>query len=151
MLNQVKIQGRLTSDPVIREFPNGKIVAFSIVINEKYAKNGVEKEYAYFFDVEAVGQAASVTLKKGDLVTITGSLRQDRWESSDGKRMSKVKIVAFKVTKSSPEKTKEQPEKKQAKEQTSVAPERKQQTAPQKQTAYQTKQKAAYNTYKKAA
>jgi single-strand DNA-binding protein len=97
MLNQVKLEGRLTNDPVVKN--GGKILSFSVAINEKYvAKNGEEKMLTSFFDIEAVGQSASVTLKKGDTVLIEGKLRQDRWETPSGEKRSKIKIIAFRIT-----------------------------------------------------
>ena len=98
-MNQVKVTGRVVGVPTAKKFKNGKIVVFSIVVNEKFTtKNGEEKENSYFFDVEVIGPAAStLTLNKGDLVLVEGSLRQDRWETPSGEKRSKVKIVAFKV------------------------------------------------------
>jgi single-strand DNA-binding protein len=121
MINKVQIEGRVSTVPTVRKFDNGEILMFSIVINEKFKdkKSGQEKEVAHFFDVEAVGSAASTSVKKGDLVTVEGSLRQDRWETPTGDKRSRVKIVAFKITPLSSEKPKKEtavvPEKKQTK------------------------------------
>jgi single-strand DNA-binding protein len=138
-MNQVVLTGRIVGQPVVKEFSNGRIVMFSIAVNERFKdkKSGQEKEVAHFFDVEAVGSAASMSLSKGDLITVEGSLRQDRWETPSGEKRSKVKIVAFKLSKLASQSEKQVVEQK---------------TVPQKQPLQkQSQTKAAYKTYNKKA
>ena len=40
------------------------------------------------------GEACSERLKKGSRVVVQGRLKQERWDGDDGKKHSKVKIIA---------------------------------------------------------
>jgi single-strand DNA-binding protein len=53
-----------------------------------------------FIDVVAWGRTAEICaeyLKKGRQVFVEGRLKQDRWESPEGKKMSKVRVTAENV------------------------------------------------------
>lgn len=147
MINKVELQGRIASEPTVKEFPNGKILMFTVVVSEKFKdkKSGQEKEVAHFFDVEVIGSAASTLVSKGDVVVIRGSLRQDRWTTSSGEKRSKVKIVVFEVEKKTSDKTSSTTNTAKANSQTVE-----QKTTTTQQTT-QAKQKVTYKTYKKAA
>ena len=56
----------------------------------------MEKEVSYF-DIEAWGKLAESVYaqgRKGRGCRVVGRLRQDRWDGDDGKKHSRVKIVA---------------------------------------------------------
>ncbi len=96
-MNSVNIIGNLTRDPEVRQTPSGTSVCeFSIAVNDGYG----EKQHTSFIDVTAwQKQAENVGkyLEKGSKVGVEGSLRQDRWEASDGGKRSKLKVNAFRV------------------------------------------------------
>jgi len=97
-LNSVLIEGNLVRDPEYRTTPKGTPVCkFPIASNRFYKQNdAVEKEVG-FFDVESWGKLAERVNdigRKGKGVRVVGRLKQDRWQSSEGKAMSKVSIVA---------------------------------------------------------
>lgn len=100
MINQVVLMGRLTRDPELRYTPQGSAVCtMSIAVNNKYQNkaSGQQVEEVWFFDIDTWGRTAEVAaeyLKKGRQVVVSGKLKQERWESQDGKKMSRVKIVA---------------------------------------------------------
>jgi single-strand DNA-binding protein len=151
-MNKVELSGKVVGTPTVKEIGGSKILAFSVAVSESYtAKNGEKRDVVHYFDIEAVGQAASMSLNKGDSISLVGALKQDRWVSPSGEKRSRVKIVAFRIVPQSSEKkqTKEQktvePVVQQKQTQSkNVAPERKQQQA-------QTQKAANYKTYKKAA
>jgi single-strand DNA-binding protein len=91
------IIGRLTADPEIKFTGNGNaVVNFSVAVNRKKG----EEEYTSFFDVTAWGtlaQNVADSLHKGDRVIVDGELTQDRFESKDGKKLSKVVLNANSV------------------------------------------------------
>ena len=96
-MNIVAINGRLTSESEMR-YSNGgmPICRFSIAVNrsKKTADNRWEDE-ANFFDCTMFGKSAEAVkqyLTKGQQVSISGELRQERWEK-DGQKQSRVTII----------------------------------------------------------
>jgi len=96
-MNIVAINGRLTSESEMR-YSNGgmPICRFSIAVNrsKKTADNRWEDE-ANFFDCTMFGKSAEAVkqyLTKGQQVSISGELRQERWEK-DGQKNSRVTII----------------------------------------------------------
>lgn len=99
--NSVVISGNLTRDPETRVTAGGTtIVDFSIAWNERI-KDGEEWTYRpSFFDATIYGKHAETLqryLRKGMHVTITGRMRQERWETKDGEKRSMVKVIASEV------------------------------------------------------
>jgi single-strand DNA-binding protein len=97
-LNSILIEGTLTRDPMTRQTAKGTTVCnFSLASNRFFKQNnGLEKEVS-FFDVETwakLAESCGNLGRKGRGVRVVGHLRQDRWNSEDGKARSKVVIVA---------------------------------------------------------
>jgi single-strand DNA-binding protein len=99
----VVILGNMTRDPEMRYMPNGMaVVDLSIATNNKWTDkaSGEKKEEANFFDVTAFGKLAEISaeyLKKGRKVMISGRLKQERWETPEGQKRQKVKVIADQV------------------------------------------------------
>lgn len=94
-INTVTLVGNLTKDPEKGKAGETPFITFSLAVNEWRNK----QEYANFFDCVLYGDRAKslfTFLKKGMKVTISGRLRQDRWET-DGQKRSKVIINVFEV------------------------------------------------------
>ena len=85
--------GRMVADADLKFTNKGTAVAnFSIAINRKKG----EEEQVSYFDCTAWGtlaQGITQELRKGQRVVVTGNLTQDRYESKEGKAMSKVILV----------------------------------------------------------
>jgi len=85
--------GRLTADPEVK-FVGAKgtaLVSFSIAVNRKKG----EEESVHYFDCVAWSSLATNiadSLRKGNRVIVTGQLKQDRYETKDGKTASKIVI-----------------------------------------------------------
>lgn len=98
-INTVALTGNLTAQPELRATGSGfKILECSIAVNE-WSKTE-NKEIPSFFDFKVLGkraEALSGILSKGDKVCVSGKLKQDRWEASDGGKRSKVYVVADEV------------------------------------------------------
>ena len=73
------ILGRLTSDPQIRELPNGDWVAdFSVAVNINFTNKEGKQQNTEFFKIVVFGKLIDIVsqyIKKGDLVFIEGKLQ----------------------------------------------------------------------------
>lgn len=100
MINKVMILGTLTADPQYKTVGSEGILlaSFSVAFN-KYTKNkttGEREQETSFFDCTAFRHTAEFMRQhvfKGDRVMIEGSLRQERWTSTDGHKRNKVSIT----------------------------------------------------------
>lgn len=95
--NRVIIIGRLTRDPEFKQINNTSLVNFSIANNRTYVANGEKKEEVSYFDCSAWGKLADIVkqyCKKGKQIAIEGRLQQSVWDAPDGKKNSKVRIIA---------------------------------------------------------
>jgi single-strand DNA-binding protein len=109
MMNITLIKGNLARDPEVRVInSNGKqtsVVNFTVATSREYTKaNGEKDKITSFINCEAWDTGAEVigsSFKKGDLVMIEGSLRNDSWEKDGVKHSSlKVRVNNFsKITK----------------------------------------------------
>jgi single-strand DNA-binding protein len=103
-VNKVLLLGNLTRDPELRYTPQGAAVCeFSLALNRAYTnkQTGQRVEEVSFVDIVAWARTAELCaeyLKKGRQVFVEGRLTQDRWESPEGKKMSKLRVTAEAVT-----------------------------------------------------
>jgi single-strand DNA-binding protein len=97
-LNSILIEGNLVRDPLLRSTPKGTPVCNFTLASNRFFKHdsGFEKEVG-FFAVESWAKLAEQCYSqghKGRGVRVVGRLKQDRWNSPDGKPCSRVSIVA---------------------------------------------------------
>lgn len=97
--NRVILLGNLTRDPEIRYTPNGTpVMDIGLAVNERRRNpNGEWVDEPVFVEVTLWGRTAEVAneyLSKGSPVLIEGRLRLDTWETSDGQRRSRLRVVA---------------------------------------------------------
>jgi single-strand DNA-binding protein len=114
------LRGNLARDPEMRMVnTNGKqtaVVNFTVAVSREYTKsNGEKDKVTTFVPCEAWDSGAEIigqSFKKGDLVLVEGSLRNDSWEKDGVKHNSlKVRVNNFsKITKLSKKNTKESSE-----------------------------------------
>lgn len=98
-MNLVILRGNLARDPEIRSVnTSGKqtsVANFTVAVSREFTKqNGEADKITTFVQCEAWdtgAEAIADSLKKGDLVMIEGSLRNDSWEK-DGVKHSTMKI-----------------------------------------------------------
>lgn len=99
MVNSVTISGNLTRDIELRATPSGYPVGgFSVAVNERRKQqDGSWEDYPNYFDCTLLGDRAQKLqqyLAKGTKVTVSGKLRQRRWNDKEtGKARSAVEIV----------------------------------------------------------
>lgn len=101
-LNKVMLIGRLTRDPELRYLPSGTPVAdLGIAINRDYTdREGEKRSDTLFVDVAAWAKQAEICdkfLTKGSLVFIEGRLQLDAWETPQGEKRSRLRVVAERV------------------------------------------------------
>jgi len=93
------LRGNLTRDPELRVINNGTkkvaVVNFTVAVSREYTKaNGERDKITTFVNCEAWDTGAEMigeSFKKGDLVMVEGSLRNDNWEK-DGVKHSTLKV-----------------------------------------------------------
>lgn len=98
-MNLVILRGNLARDPNLRYVsPNGKktaVVNFTVAASREFTKaNGQQDKITTFVNCEAWdsgAEAVASSFRKGDLVMVEGSLRNDSWEK-DGVKHSTMKI-----------------------------------------------------------
>ena len=101
MLNQIVIVGRLTSNPEVVKFEEGKEKSQITLAVPRSYKN-VDGEYdTDFVDCVLWGPVATNTAeycKKGDIVGVKGRIQTNNYETETGEKRKSTQIVAEKVT-----------------------------------------------------
>ena len=99
--NRVVLVGNLTREPEIKYLPSGTTICnFGIAINHRYKSGEENKEEVCFLNISAFAKMAENCgkyLNKGSSVLVEGRIRQRRWDTDDGKKMSVHEIVASNV------------------------------------------------------
>lgn len=99
-MNITLLRGNLTRDPELRKIVSGNnkevaVVNFTVAVSREYTKASGEKDkVTTFINCEAWDSGAEViadSFKKGDLVMVEGSLRNDSWEK-DGVKHSTLRV-----------------------------------------------------------
>ena len=100
-INTVVISGNLTRDPEVRAIgqTGTQVTELGVAVNEriKNQQTGEWEDRPNYFDVtvwSGMGEWAARNLRKGVGVVIEGRLRYEAWETPEGQKRSKVKIVA---------------------------------------------------------
>lgn len=97
-INRVILIGRLTRDPELKSTNNGNYFCrFSLASNRNIynRQTGESRDEVGFFDCVAWGKSAETIhkyLQKGRRICVEGNLRWSSWETTDGKKQSKVEI-----------------------------------------------------------
>ena len=98
-INNVTITGNLTRDPEVKQTGGGmSVMKLGVAVNDR-RKNPQTQEWEdvpNFIDCTMFGdRAAKVAqyLAKGSKVAISGRLRQEKWETQDGQKRSRVGVV----------------------------------------------------------
>lgn len=96
--NKVILMGNLTRDPELRVTPKGTAVCqLGIAVNQTYRdREGNNHEETTFVDVDVFGRQAEVIAKymtKGRPILVEGRLKLDTWETKEGDKRSKLKVV----------------------------------------------------------
>ncbi|MCL1995536.1 MAG: single-stranded DNA-binding protein [Defluviitaleaceae bacterium] len=96
-MNRIILMGRLTRDPETRYSQSAEPVAvcrYGIAVNRGYKREG--QPDADFFNCVAFGKNGEFVekfLKKGMLIALEGSLRNNNWTDKDGQKRYDLEIV----------------------------------------------------------
>jgi single-strand DNA-binding protein len=98
-LNKVLLIGRLTRDPELRYTQGGTAVSeVGMAVNREWKNDaGEKKKDTCFVDVVLWGRRAEVVcqyLRKGSPLFVEGRLDFDQWQSPDGQKRSRLRVVA---------------------------------------------------------
>ncbi len=101
-LNKVFLIGNLTRDPELRYTPGGTAVAdLGMAVNREFtARDGERKSETCFIDIvvwQKVAESCKEYLHKGSPVFVEGRLQLDTWQTSQGEKRSKMRVVAERV------------------------------------------------------
>ncbi len=101
MFNKVILIGNLTRDPEMRYTPQGtSVCSFGLAVNRKYKQGEENKEEVTFINIVVFGKQADTCgqyLNKGSSALIEGRLKENRWETDDGQKRSKLEVIAQSV------------------------------------------------------
>ena len=93
MLNKFLVEGRLTADPEIKTIGENRLCKFTIAC-ERPKRKGEETAETDFFPCTAWNRNADVIVDwfgKDDMVTLVGSVRNNRYEK-DGQKRSAIEV-----------------------------------------------------------
>lgn len=98
-INMVFLTGRVGEEPKTMEGQNYKVARFRLATSEGGFKkqDGTEvPEKTYWHSIVAWGNLATLCqyIHKGDLVTVSGQLTYNEWQSQSGEKKISAEIVA---------------------------------------------------------
>jgi single-strand DNA-binding protein len=102
-VNTATISGNITRDPeAFGKDADNPVVKFGLAINRSYKAKDAEEytEETSFIDVTCFSGLAKIAfrkLRKGDLITVNGRLKQETWETDGGEKRSKVGVIANEI------------------------------------------------------
>ena len=101
-LNRVVLIGNLTRDPELRYTPGGAAVCeLGLAVNRQYrTQSGEDREETTFVDITVwgrQGETADKYLSKGRQICVEGRLQLDSWETQDGQKRCKLRVVGERV------------------------------------------------------
>lgn len=101
-INSITVSGRITRDTELKTTNNAKIFAkFTLAINQGKYVNEAWVPNTIFVDCTAWdkrAESAQKHLLKGVFCVVTGKIRQEEWENSEGKKQRKLSIQVEQFT-----------------------------------------------------
>lgn len=106
-INRIEIRGRIGQDPRITRVGKNSVARFCVATSEIYRdRSGEIKEEITWHNVSAWADKSQTSLdelKKGDLVSVLGRIRNMKYTSAEGDDRYFVEIVANKLTSVDPQ------------------------------------------------
>ena len=103
-INTVVVVGRLTKNAEFRQIGGATNCRFSLAVNRSRKVNDQWEDEVSYIDIQAWGKLAERMqgrLSKSTQATVTGYLRQERWEQ-DGQQRSRLTVVADQIVPHAP-------------------------------------------------
>ena len=100
-MNSVVLVGRLAQDPELRYIAGTgmPVATFTLAVNREFTNKKGEREVD-FIDIQAWNKQAETVanyLKKGNMVSVNGSIRVETYTDKEGNRRRSFKINANRV------------------------------------------------------
>jgi single-strand DNA-binding protein len=98
--NEIRISGRLGTDPELRFSPSGKPFAEFRLASSRYwtSPDGQKQEETTWFSVRIYGDHAAdvaTAFHKGDPILVTGRVSLEQWTGKDGTPRATIRITSF--------------------------------------------------------
>ena len=93
-MNETKLSGRLTKDPVVRYTSSGKVVTQFILAVDRIRKD--DKNEADFIPVVFWGKSAEIignSLKKGSKILVDGRIQVRSYDAKDGSKRWVTEVI----------------------------------------------------------
>ena len=94
--NYCRFIGRLAGDPKLIKLENTDLLTFTLAVSEyRREKNGDKKKTVSYLDFEAWDSGATTLnkyCKKGDIVDLVASARNNSWVDKEGKKKFQFKL-----------------------------------------------------------
>ena len=99
MLNEIILQGRLTSDPELKTTPNGKsVTSFSLAVERDFSTG--DEKITDFINIVVWEKTADFVCKyfsKGRQMIVRGSLQSRKYQTQNGENRVAYEVRADKV------------------------------------------------------
>lgn len=96
-INKVILMGRMTSDPELKNTPNGKTVTqFSVAVNRKYSKDN-QADFIECVAFEKTAEFIAQYMRKGSAIIICGRLQVDSWKDKEGASRKTTRVMVDEV------------------------------------------------------
>lgn len=95
-MNIIVLTGRLTRDPEVRSGKETDVAHFTLAVDD-FEKG---EKTADFFDCVAFGNLAKFAdeyLKKGNLINVTGRLKNNNYTDRDGNKRYTTQVILSKI------------------------------------------------------
>lgn len=96
-MNKVILIGNLTRDPELTETPSGvKVCCFSLAVTRNYTGSDGERKTDFFNCVawRGLGETVAKYSRKGNKLSVSGSIELRNYEDNEGIKRTAVDIVA---------------------------------------------------------
>lgn len=99
MLNEIILQGRLTTDPELKTTNRGKsVTSFSLAVERDFSTG--DDKITDFIDIVVWGKTAEFVcnyFRKGRQMLVLGSLQTRKYQTQNGENRTATEVVADKV------------------------------------------------------
>lgn len=96
-MNKVILMGRLVKDPEVRYSQSAEPVAvckYTLAVNRKFKREGEpDADFINCVAFGKIGEFAEKYFKKGQLVSVIGSLRVRNWDNAEGVKQWTTEVV----------------------------------------------------------
>ena len=93
-VNQTTICGKVIKDPIFATTKSNKTVCKIVVVVDKNIGSSSRSDYIPVAMWGKKAEAAKDLIRKGDTLVVIGSISQERWETVDKEKRSRIVVQA---------------------------------------------------------